>query len=455
MSRDALRQAVLTAVREQRLLAPGDTVLATVSGGADSMTLLHLLLALREELSLAGVEAIHVHHGLRGAEADRDETFVREQCAAWGVPLTVYHRDVAALARERGGGREEAGRAARYACFEEARAGRPNVKIATAHTRSDQAETVLLHLCRGSGVQGLAGIPAVRGAVVRPLLGCSRRDIEDYCRACAVPYVTDSTNESTQYRRNAVRRIVLPALRQLNPQIETALARTAAAAARDDAYLTKLAGTERQRLRQPYGLYETAALAALPDALLYRVLALEARALETAWEEHHAVTVMAWLRGGVRAALTLPGGVRASCTPHRFCLTATQIKTALPAPAKVGVSLPLGGYRYVIRPESEPKTEKEQNVHKNFAKCVWDCDKIKGKLRWDARREGDMVRPLGKNRDILLKKWLNEAKIPPERRDFIPLLRDDEGIVAVPGVGVAARVQSDKAEKRLWLTEEE
>ena len=169
-------------IRDYRMLSPDDSVVVGVSGGADSMALLHLLLTLwREEQRFGALIAVHVQHNLRGEESDADEAFVRATCAAWGVPLIVRSVDVAALAARQGTGLEETGRQVRYAAFEEVARQHPPCRIATAHNRRDNMETVLLHLTRGSGLRGGGGIATVRGDRIRPLLHCSRQEIEAYC----------------------------------------------------------------------------------------------------------------------------------------------------------------------------------------------------------------------------------------------------------------------------------
>ena len=177
----------LAAVREYQMLSPGDTVAAAVSGGADSMCLLSLLCDCAEELGIR-VHAVHVHHGIRGAEADRDEAFVRTFCEDLEVPLTVFHVDVPAEAARTGESTELCARRLRYAMFDQLAAD----KIATAHTASDAVETLLMNLSRGSGLTGLCSIPKVRGRIVRPLIGFFREETESYCREAGVPFVTDS-----------------------------------------------------------------------------------------------------------------------------------------------------------------------------------------------------------------------------------------------------------------------
>ena len=193
-------------IEEFSMLRQGDTVTAAVSGGADSVALLDFLCSLTD-LRLT-VRACHLNHCLRGEESDRDEQLVRTMCEQYGIPLDLRRVEVKALARERGVSIEVAAREARYAFFDEL-AEKYRCKIATAHTLSDAAETVLLNLARGTGIAGLCGIPPVRGAVVRPLIGCTRRETEDYCAAHGLCYVTDSTNLTDRYTRNHIRHNVL------------------------------------------------------------------------------------------------------------------------------------------------------------------------------------------------------------------------------------------------------
>ena len=226
---------VLKTIEAYQMLSPDSAVVAGVSGGADSMALLHVLQSWRKDWPELKVTAAHVNHCLRGAEADRDEEHVRRYCQREGIPLEVLKIDVREEAAKRKLGLEACGRAVRYEFFR--RLAGENGVIATAHTLSDLAETVLLHLTRGTGLKGLCGIPPVRENIVRPLIDCSRREIEDYCREHKIPYVTDSTNLEAWYSRNKVRLQVLPALKEINPAFEEAVGRMAQSLREDDGCL--------------------------------------------------------------------------------------------------------------------------------------------------------------------------------------------------------------------------
>lgn len=196
-------------VREHGMLEEQDTVIAGISGGADSVCLLCVLLMLKREYGLR-LFAVHVNHGLRGEEADADEAFVEELCRRENVPLDVVRVDVARLAREEGLSGEEAGRLARRRAFEEAASRHGAGKIALAHHRNDNAETVLLHLARGTGLRGLGGIRPVTGRYIRPLLAVSREEIEQFLAEKNRTYCMDSTNSEDTYTRNRIRNHIIP-----------------------------------------------------------------------------------------------------------------------------------------------------------------------------------------------------------------------------------------------------
>ena len=184
-------------------------IIVGLSGGADSVALLHMLCGMKEEMAW-DISAVHIHHGLRGEEADADQKFAEELCASLGVPCVVKQYDVKAEASLRKLGEEETGRLLRYAAFREA-AGK-NGYIAVAHHQKDQAETLLMRLCRGTGLTGLIGMSPVRGNICRPLLFCSREEIEEYCRENDLLWREDATNSQDKYTRNKMRLKVLPVL---------------------------------------------------------------------------------------------------------------------------------------------------------------------------------------------------------------------------------------------------
>lgn len=198
---------------KEQLIRKGDRIVAGVSGGADSVCLLQFLYEIREEWELT-LYVLHVHHGIRGEEADRDAAFVKDMADRLGLPYSLVKKDVPALAAAGGLSLEEAGRKARYEAFEEYRAGVGADAVAVAHHMDDQAETVLFHLFRGTGARGLGGIPARRGNIIRPLLPVSRQEIEAFLNGRGLSYAVDRTNLVPAYTRNKIRLRLLPDVKQ-------------------------------------------------------------------------------------------------------------------------------------------------------------------------------------------------------------------------------------------------
>lgn len=252
-------------------------VCAALSGGADSVSLLLALCALKDELSVE-VAACHLNHGLRGGESDADERFCRELCERLCVPLYSKKINVSELVQKHESV-EEAARRARYAFFEEAleRFGEKCV-LATAHSANDNAETVLLNLTRGTGLLGLCGIPPVRGfggsgerRVIRPLIGCTRGEIERYLSGAGQDFVTDKTNLSEDYTRNKLRRRVLPELAAINPSVVSTIGRMTETLRGDSAFLQSLAEKALEETREGRG-WNAAAVAKLPPPIRARVI---------------------------------------------------------------------------------------------------------------------------------------------------------------------------------------
>jgi tRNA(Ile)-lysidine synthase len=227
---------VMHFIEEYSLFAPGDTVVVAVSGGADSVALLDILVSLRE-LRLNLVVA-HLNHLLRGAEADADEEFVHKLAASYGVPVVVKRADVGEVARTEGRSLEDAGRAARYAFFDELAVSHKAHAVALAHHADDQAETVVMRLLRGAGGSGLCAMaPKSAGLYVRPLLSVNRGEIEAYLQRRGIAWRTDSSNAAADFLRNRIRHELIPYLARYNPAISDRLSATAEALAADEEYL--------------------------------------------------------------------------------------------------------------------------------------------------------------------------------------------------------------------------
>ncbi|MBQ2237482.1 MAG: tRNA lysidine(34) synthetase TilS, partial [Clostridia bacterium] len=231
-----MEEKVLRAIEKFGMLDGVNDVTVALSGGADSMCLLHSLLVIKDTYSL-NITAAHLNHMIRGKEALRDEEFVIEQCKKIGVQLFVERVDVPLFARENKISIELAARQIRYDFFERVAKG----VVATAHTASDNIETVILNLTRGASLKGLCGIPPKRDKFIRPLIYCTRADVEEFCKDKGIDFVTDSTNLSDEYTRNNIRHNVVPVLKQLNPSLEENIVRMCENLREDYASLEALA----------------------------------------------------------------------------------------------------------------------------------------------------------------------------------------------------------------------
>ena len=444
----SLRSKVLAAVRRERLLPRDASVTVALSGGADSVALLHVLLHLREELSLREITAVHIDHGLRGEEALRDRQFVETLCARWNVPLTVHTCDVAAEAKRLHQGIEEAGRTVRYACFEAA-AHRNGGVVATAHTASDNAETVLLNLCRGSGLHGLCGIPPKRGHIVRPLIDCTREDVEAYCREHELSYVTDSTNSDIANARNRIRHTVLPELKSINPQAEAAIGRLIRSASQWDAEITAEATALLSRAKTGEVSYSRDVLrTASPTVLSAAFRSLFGEHGKQRGSEYHIRRAVALLQDGGR--LSLPGARQLTVAGDRVCLTSAEAaETFCFEEIEAGDTVTIAEKEWQLLLFTRAEYEQKLNFSKKWFSNACDYDKICGSMCLRGRRDGDAFHPVGRGCGKTLKKLCNEAALSSAERACLPILCDECGIVIAVGFGCDERVRITETTKMI------
>ncbi len=434
------------------MLADTATLLCAVSGGADSVCLLHILKGLAPELGFT-LHAAHYHHGIRGGEADRDRDFVRELCRQWDIPLHTGAGDVPAHAASRGVGLETAARELRYAFLEDTASHLEKCRIATAHQAEDNAETLLMHLCRGTGLQGLCGIPPVRGRIVRPLLVLDRPEVLAYLSARQIPHMEDSTNALEDQVRNRLRHSVLPVLRELNPRFPAAALRASLLLRQDEACLRRLAEESFTVTGEWDVRFSAASLAAMPEPLAARALRMGAERLDCRPEREHIAELLRLASAAPgRKGCDLPGGVRAVREFDALRLTRQGERPALPE-TKLRFGLwqdPPGlGCRVYWGPPLPDK------VHEKFPIFFFKNANICGSISVRSRRSGDRLRALGTGTEKTLKKWMIERKIPASRRADWPVFADERGIVAVPGLGTAERVGAppERADAVLILSE--
>ena len=448
------------------LLQPGASLrlAAAVSGGADSMALLLLLRQLQPRFGYT-LSACHVNHGLRGQSADRDEAFVRVECARLGVPLRVFH--AAELVSPPVHAGEDWARRLRYTAFAQLQ-GQGIDAIATAHTANDQAETLLLRLARGTGLHGAGGIRPRRGCYLRPLLCLSRAETETVCRAAGQPWVTDETNDTDAYARNRLRHSALPALESTNAAAVQNLARFCEKAARVDAYLAagaaKLLAAARLPGAEP--AWQLTPLQAADPLLLETALHSLVAPVRDA-EEKYVQLLCAVVRQG-SGAVQLTGQVR-FCAGNS-CLRQETLPQALPrqlesAPRQVPL-LPekqpefrlRGGWKGKAELLTADFEEKIQVVHKKDLKNRADYARITtlyAGLVLRTRQPGDVYRPAGRAVHNRLRKWMNEADIPAQQRDTLPLLAAGSEVLWVCGSGFAEGLAPDETTTQILQMEQE
>ncbi len=397
---------MLSFLREQEMVSPGDTVVCAISGGADSVALLFAFYLLKDKLGIH-LEAAHFNHHLRGEESDRDEVFVRSFCDRYDIPLHLGSGDIVPGKK----GLEAAARDARYA-FLKSLSG----KIATAHTADDNAETVLMHLVRGTGLKGLGGITPVHGNVIRPMLPVTRAEVEAFLEEWCLSHVEDSSNEEDAFLRNRLRHHVMPLLKEENPRLAENLSRMALRLREDEQYLSSQADFS--------ALPTVASLKTMAPAIRSRCL--ERFLKENGVKEPEDIHISA-LEGLVfsdkpSARGHFPGGVTIARQYDR--LVALKEKESLPA-AKLTVpgETVIGDYTVTCTPATEIV-----NTADTFTVC------LEGILLFRSRQSGDSIRLSGGTKS--LKKYFIDRKIPAAKRDQIPVLSDEAGLLALYGTGV-------------------
>lgn len=441
-----MQDKVRKTIEKYRFFTGAINVIAALSGGADSMALFHFLHNCAGELGIV-LAAAHFNHGLRGEEADRDEAFVRDVCRRYGVPLYVERVDMAGMQRPVGQGTEEWARQLRYSFFERL-ISQHSALVATAHTASDNAETVLFHAVRGTGPKGLGGIPPVRGAFVRPLLEVDRGEVEEYCKANGLAYVTDGTNADVCYARNRIRLNVMPELKMVHAGAEAALGRLAADMREVDLFLQEQAATLLEKARRADG-FDSFVLLQAPQPVRLSALAQLAGPVAS----RNTLQQMERVLRGEVAAAQLPGQLVAKQKEGAFLVCPWQAPAVPPVyeePLREGEILLPGGYRLLVEvADVGAHTEFCKKKSENHFTFMANCDKIVKNSVLRPRKQGDLFAPKGRGVTKTLKKWMNEQKIDRETRAAMPLLCDGHRVLWVWNEGFCEGVSVDADTKKV------
>ena len=396
---------LLKFIRQEEMVQPGDTVVCAVSGGADSVALLFACYLLKEKLGIT-LEAAHFNHHLRGEESNRDEAFVKAFCDRYDIPLHLGSGQVTPGKK----GLEAAAREARYGFLRTLKG-----KIATAHTADDNAETVLMHLVRGTGLKGLGGISPVYGSVIRPMLSCTRQDVESFLEEWCLDHVEDSSNESDDFLRNRIRHRIVPLLKEENPKLAENLSAMALRLREDEQVLSSQTDFEI--------LPTVESLKAMPKALRSRCLDgfLKKNGVREPEESHIAMAEALVFSENPSARASFPGGITIARRYDR--LEAVMEKAILEEQI-----LTCPGILELPELRIECTAAEE-------ACLQTDCFTVYpvGKIRIRPRKSGDSIRLSGGTKS--LKKLFVDRKIPAEERLRLPVICDDAGVLGVYSIG--------------------
>ncbi len=425
-------------LRKYDLLPQGGHLLCALSGGRDSVYLLHRLLEWQREYGFT-VSAAHFNHKLRGEESDRDEAFVRGLCRDWNVPLIVGAADVRGFAEERGMGIEEAARTLRYGFLEETLGEIGGDVIATAHHADDLAETMLMNLVRGAGTKGLCGIPPKRGVIVRPILTVTRKEIDAYMALHGLPYVEDSTNAQDDCTRNLLGHHVMPVLEQLNPSFAEHAVDAAMLLREDEAYLQKQAEAflEEQPAEQGISC----------DTLLTLDEPIASRVIRTVWggslSNVHVGQILALCRGEGLAYAHIPHAVVRRDGGRLWADEPMEIPADTLLQGERG-EVQFGDFRILWKTGIF-----NGEVHNSFNTFILKYESMEGTVTATVRRDGDRVKLAGRSGSKKLKQLFQERKLTQPQRAVTPIIRDELGIAAVYGFGIAQRCAAEIGDKIL------
>ncbi len=464
-----MKELVRRTIAEYGLFSPGDRVVVGVSGGPDSLALLHLLRALSDELQITLVVA-HLNHRLRGAASEAEAEFVADVARDWGLPARVQSHDVAALAREQGRSIEEAGRSARYAFFAAVAAEAGAGVVAVGHNADDQAETILMHLLRGAGLAGLRGMaPNVQGLrfmaqpgrsqadtsnlkLVRPVLEVTRAEIEAYCKENGLSPRADMSNDDSTFFRNRLRHEVIPYLEGLNPNLRTVFRRMAESITDDYALLqtyVRAAFAQVAQVEEGAVVFEREKWTALHPALQRGTLRAAVERLRTNlrdidWTHVEAARrvareketgAMAILPDGLVLVVSYDtftiGDQGHATVPDMPLLNVDSLVLAIPG------RTPLPGSDWVVVAQVVSETPGAANRW-----TAWlDYERVGHHIILRRRRPGDRFEPSGLGNSKSLHEFMIDAKIPRMARDRVPLLASDEQVVWVCGWRVDERAK--------------
>lgn len=432
-----MRDKVLKAIEDFSMLEKGDKVLVALSGGADSVALLFVLNSIKEIYNIK-LFACHLNHNLRGEESNRDEEFVRALCKELNIELFLRSLDVKKAAQERKESLELCGRNCRYEFFKEL-STKLCAKVATAHTASDNVETVIYNVARGASLNGVCGIKAKRDNIVRPLIYCRREDVERYCEENRLPFVTDSSNLSDDYTRNKIRHNVVPTLKSINADVETAVSRMCETLSDVKEYLDKISFEEINKAKTDFG-YSCKKLLSLDKAVLNNALSLLVKENDIDVNFCHIKLIVQAMREQTSVDLSK----EKRCVCKQGILRIVD-KTELGDEMSQETPFLKSGIAKFI------SNEELKNINKKLLTNCINCDIITLDTVLRTKREGDTFTFYERKVTKTLKKLLNELKIPAEKRKNLKVIANGSTVLWLEGVGVSMHGRVDKNANGAYL----
>ena len=419
-------------------LSPNAPILVGLSGGADSSALL-LMLKIYSEQSGAKIYAAHLNHCIRGEEADRDERFCKELAESLGITFFSVRLDIPAMAKKSGESVESEARNARYDFFDTLMRENNISILATAHNADDNLETVIFNLTRGAGLSGLCGIPEVRptnsGVVIRPILSMEKKDIIAFCNENNINYVTDSTNANNDYTRNKIRNQVIPILKEINLGVVKNTSRAIDALKDDSSFLKNMTESFIEQNCKDLSI-DLKTVCNTPPSIINRALiSLYSKISNGETLEAIHVNAIKELasRGIPHSSASLPASIEVVVEDGKLCFIYKKERSKITdfnIALKNGINT-IEDAKIDIFVDIEPYSK---NIYKKSILLSIDSDKINGALIARRRQAGDKI--LSGKVHKSLKKLFNEKKIPIELRERIPVICDENGILAVPLVAI-------------------
>lgn len=408
----------------------GDRVIVALSGGADSVVLLNVLLEIQKELTELEIFAAHVNHNLRGEESQRDEAFVRKLCESKGVELFIHSALVGELAKDRGQSIELCAREVRYEFFAEL-SKKLGAKVATAHTLSDSEETMLYSICRGTTLHGLCSIPYKRDYIIRPLLDVTRTQVEEYCRDNGLSFVQDSTNfDEDMCKRNKLRLSVIPQLKNINEGFDKNFYRLREDLLLLDDFMQESVNVALKNAECEFGYSGKLLYELHPAVRRYALMSIIRNAGANAENAHIILCENILAHSG---AVELPFGFVALCTQGVFRIKQkTDSDTDICIKISDNTEFTFNGRKF-----SAKKVDLRDKVYKKLASCCISCDKIKDSVCIRTRLEGDTFTLPKRKVTKPLRKLQNEMKIPKEERELSLVIADGSCILWAEHIGVA------------------